>query len=56
MEQTIVNIRMDKSKKAQLDTVADLMGITTSGLINIFINRVVFEKKLPFPLEVPVNT
>jgi addiction module RelB/DinJ family antitoxin len=46
---------MDKIKKEQLDVVADLMGITTSGLINIFINRVIAEKKLPFPLEVPIN-
>jgi addiction module RelB/DinJ family antitoxin len=55
MEQTVVSIRMDKKQKEQFEIVAELMGITTSGLMNIFINRVIAEKKLPFPLCVPVN-
>ncbi|GHU30932.1 hypothetical protein FACS1894166_01460 [Bacilli bacterium] len=55
MEQTVVSIRMNKNKKVQLDTVADMMGITTTGLINIFIERVITTKALPFKLEVPIN-
>jgi addiction module RelB/DinJ family antitoxin len=55
MEQTVVSIRMETNKKMQFENIAEMMGVTVTQLFNIFVNRIIAEKKLPFPLEVPIN-
>lgn len=50
MAQTNVNIRMDSDTKQQLDAFCKEIGITVSGIFNIFAKTVVREQRIPFEL------
>lgn len=45
---TVINIRTEKSIRDQAKKVFSKMGLSTSAGINMFLNQVVAEKRLPF--------
>ncbi len=48
MEQTNINIRIDKKLKEQFDRLCSELGLTMTTAINIFARAMVREKGLPF--------
>jgi len=46
-----MNFKVEESKKRRFDEIARNIGATPSGLLNIFITRVVNDGGVPFKLE-----
>ena len=52
MEQAMVNFRMDKKLKTDMEKVCKKMGLTLTGAFTIFAAKVTSEKRIPFELSV----
>ena len=52
MAQTNISIRVDEKIKKQFDSFCSKLGISMSSAINLFINTVVREQKIPFTLSI----
>ncbi|MDX2111867.1 MAG: type II toxin-antitoxin system RelB/DinJ family antitoxin [Verrucomicrobiota bacterium] len=50
MKTEILRTRVDPDKLRQAEAVLSLLGITTGEAINIFLNQVVIQRRLPFPV------
>ena len=50
MSTTTFSIRLDEDVKRQLDEFCDKMGISTNAAFNMFANKVVMEKRIPFEI------
>ena len=52
MEQAMVNFRMDKKLKMDMEKVCKKMGITLTGAFTMFATKVTREKRIPFEISV----
>ena len=52
MAQTLVNFRIDETTKMQMEQVCSELGLTMSTALNIFVKKVVREKRIPFDVSI----
>lgn len=50
---TMMHIRVDEETKAQATQTLDVLGLSVSEAVRLFLKRVVVEEGLPFALKVP---
>ena len=46
-----LNVKIDRTVKAEADTIANAMGMTLSTAINIFVRQMVSERAIPFKIH-----
>ena len=46
-----LNVKIDRSVKAEADSIANAMGMTLSTAINIFVRQMVNERAMPFRIH-----
>lgn len=56
MATTTFNVRMDEGVKAQVDEVAELIGLSTAAVFNVFARKFVEQRGFPFDVVAPVPT
>lgn len=47
---TMVNFRIDEDVKKEMEEVCSKMGLTMTAALNIFINKVTMERRIPFEI------
>lgn len=47
---TMVNFRVDEDVKKNMEEVCSQMGLTMTAALNIFINKVTMERRIPFEI------
>ena len=52
MAQTLVNFRIDENLKKEMENICSELGITMSTAFNIFIRKMIREKKIPFEVSI----
>lgn len=52
MAQTLVNFRIDETTKMQMEQVCSELGLTMSTALNIFVKKVIREKRIPFDVSI----
>lgn len=52
MAQTLVNFRIDETTKKQMEQVCSELGLTMSTALNIFVKKVIREKRIPFDVSI----
>lgn len=52
MAQTLVNFRIDENTKKELEQVCDELGINVTTALNIFIKKMIREKRIPFDVSI----
>ena len=50
--QTLINFATDQSTKKQLEQVCNELGMTMTTALNIFIKKVIREKRIPFDVSI----
>ena len=50
--QTLVNFRIDETTKMQMEQVCSELGLTMSTALNIFVKKVIREKRIPFDVSI----
>ena len=56
MATTTFNVRMDEGVKAQVDEIAELLGLSTAAVFNVFARQFVAHRGFPFDVVAPVPT
>ena len=49
----VISVRYNDASKARAEAIADSIGISLSGAINIFLNRFIAERGFPFDVTAP---
>jgi len=52
MAQTLVNFRIDEKTKKEMEQVCDELGMNVTTALNIFIKKMIREKRIPFDVSV----
>lgn len=52
MAQTLVNFRIDEETKKEMEELCNELGITVSAALNIFIKKMIREKRIPFEVSI----
>ena len=52
MAQTLINFRIDKETKEEMEDVCSELGITMSTALNIFAKKMAREKRIPFDVSI----
>lgn len=52
MEQAMVNFRMDKNLKKQMEETCKKMGLTMTAAFTMFATKVIHEQRIPFEVSV----
>lgn len=52
MSQTLVNVRMDKEVKEEMESTCKELGMTMSTAFNIFARKMAREKRIPFDVSI----
>ena len=52
MSQTLVNFRIDEETKKEMEKVCDELGMTMTTALNIFIKKMIREKRIPFEVSI----
>ena len=52
MAQTLVNFRIDETTKMQMEQVCSELWLTMSTALNIFVKKVIREKRIPFDVSI----
>lgn len=52
MASTTLQIRVDDSIKNEAEEIFRLVGLNMSTAVRLFLNRVIIERGLPFPMQV----
>lgn len=47
---TMVNFRIDEEVKKNMEEVCSKMGLTMTAALNLFINKVTMERRIPFEI------
>ena len=55
MPQSAITIRLDSDLKKQFDSLCEEFGISTNTALNIYVQHVVMERKIPFTIEAPAK-
>ncbi|MBP5441722.1 MAG: type II toxin-antitoxin system RelB/DinJ family antitoxin [Treponema sp.] len=51
MTSSILQVRIDRNLRAQADEIFNNLGFDMSSAVRLFLNRVVLEQGLPFPMN-----
>ena len=51
MEKVLINFRIDKDIKKELEEICEDMGMSISTAFNIFAKKVIRERKIPFEID-----
>lgn len=51
MAQTLVNFRIDEKTKKEMEQVCDELGLNVTTALNIFIKKMIREKRIPFDVS-----
>ena len=52
MAQTLVNFRIDENTKKEMEQVCDELGMNVTTALNIFIKKMIREKRIPFDVSI----
>ena len=52
MAQTLVNFRLDETTKKEMEQVCDELGMNVTTALNIFIKKMIREKRIPFDVSI----
>lgn len=52
MAQTLINFRIDEKSKKQMEQICDELGLTMTTAFNIFVKKVIREKRIPFDVSI----
>lgn len=52
MAQTLVNFRIDEKTKKEMEQICDKLGMNVTTALNIFIKKMIREKRIPFDVSV----
>ena len=52
MAQTLVNFRIDENTKKEMEKVCDELGMNVTTALNIFIKKMIREKRIPFDVSI----
>ena len=52
MAQTLINFRIDETTKKQMEQICNELGITMSTAFNIFVKKLIREKRIPFDVSI----
>lgn len=52
MAQTLVNFRIDEKTKKEMEKVCEELGMTVTTALNIFIKKMIREKRIPFDVSI----
>ena len=52
MAQTLVNFRLDENTKKEMEQVCDELGMNVTTALNIFIKKMIREKRIPFDVSI----
>ncbi len=55
MKDAYVNVRVDSGVKAEVETILENLGISTSTAIDMFLSQIVLKNGLPFNVKIPKN-
>ncbi len=50
MAQATISARIDEFDKKEFDTFCDEVGLNTSAVINLFVKKVIRERRIPFEI------
>ena len=53
MRTAMINVRTDLEVKEKVTAILKRIGITTSEAVNLFLNRVIMERGIPFDVKIP---
>lgn len=51
MASTVVQVRVDEKIKKEVSEILGMLGLTLSDGLRLFMNRVVAERGIPFPMK-----
>ena len=51
MAQTLVNFRIDEKTKKEMEQICDKLGMNVTTALNIFIKKMIREKRIPFEIS-----
>ena len=51
MEKTVVNFRIDKTTKKEMEEICEDIGISIGTAFNIFAKKLIRERRIPFELD-----
>ena len=52
MAQTLVNFRIDENTKKEMEQVCNELGMNVTTALNIFIKKMIREKRIPFDVSI----
>lgn len=52
MAQALINFRIDENAKKQMEQICNELGLTMSTAFNIFVKKVIREKRIPFDVSI----
>ncbi len=52
MAQTLVNFRIDEENKKEMEQICNELGITMTTAFNIFVKKMIREKRIPFEVSI----
>ena len=52
MSQTLVNFRIDENTKKEMEQLCDELGMNVTTALNIFIKKMIRERRIPFDVSV----
>ena len=52
MAQTLVNFRIDENTKREMEQVCDELGMNVTTALNIFIKKMIRERRIPFDVSI----
>lgn len=55
MASTVLQVRVDDSVKKETEEIFHNLGLTMSGAVKLFLNRVIVEQGLPFSMNLKKN-
>ncbi|MFH0767659.1 MAG: type II toxin-antitoxin system RelB/DinJ family antitoxin [Bacillota bacterium] len=55
MKDAYINVRVDSGVKAEVETILENLGISTSTAIDMFLSQIVFKNGLPFDVKISKN-
>ena len=53
MATEMLHVRLDEKIKEQASAALEMMGLTVSEAVRVFLHRVAVEQAIPFPIKVP---
>lgn len=55
MRSTVLQVRIDNELREQVSEIFQNLGLDMSSAVRLFLNRVIIEQGIPFPMALPEN-